>query len=287
MSARRRYRIGRVDRIDRATAERILGGHPVDPQTGPGDLVRLLATAAAPTAAEAGALARGGEIAGEEAAVAAFLRAHLEPPAQPRRDSMIKTALVNAATMKIAAAALAAVTAGGVWVATETSALRGITGGAPGTSPAGTYSSAAPTPVPPAERAAYGIAALAGVCQAYLAQSQQQKVPHAKIAHEFGALIAATGGTGAKAGAYCRGLLRALRHRYPAGLPSHLPAKLPAGSPAPLPLPTSLPITLPTALPTVLPTSLPVPVPTILPTKLPPPSLAPAPVSLPVPHPDQ
>ena len=280
MSARRP---DRITRIDRATAERILGGNPVDPQAGPDALVRLLAAAAAP-AAEPGTLAEGGEIAGEEAAVAAFLRAHLDPPAQPRRDSMIKTALAKVLTMKIAAAALAAVTAGGVWVATETSALRTLAGGgAPSASPAGTRASAVPTPVSPAERAAYGIASLAGVCEAYLAESKHPSVPHAKISREFGALIAATGGTEAKAGAYCRDLLRALRRRYPAGLPTHLPTKLPSGSPAPLP--TSLPVTLPTSLPTALPTSLPIP--TSLPTRLPLPSPTILPTSLPIPHPDQ
>jgi hypothetical protein len=282
MSARRP---DRITRIDRATAERIFGGNPVDPQAGPDALVRLLAAAAAP-AVEPGALAAGGEIAGEEAAVAAFLRAHLAAPAQPRRDLMIKTALAKVLTMKIAAAALAAVTAGGVWVATETSALRTFVGGAAsGASPAGTHASAVPAPVSPADRAAYGIASVAGVCQAYLAESKHSSVPRPKITHEFGALIAAAGGTEAKAASYCRDLLRALRHRYPAGLPAHLPTKMPAGSPAPLP--TSLPITLPTSLPTILPTSPPVPVPTILPTKLPLPSQTILPTSLPIPHPDQ
>jgi hypothetical protein len=275
MSARRP---DRITRIDRATAERILDGDPVDPQAGPDALVRLLATAAAP-AAEPGALAEGGEIAGEEAAVAAFLRAHLAPPARQRRDLMIKTALAKVLTMKIAAAALAAVTAGGVWVATETSALRTLAGGgAPTASAPGTHASAVPTPVSSADRAAYGIAALAGVCEAYLAESKHSSVPRPKISREFGALIAAAGGSEAKAGAYCRDLLRALRHRYPAGLPAHLPTKLPAGSPAPLP--TSLPTSLPTALPTSL------PIPTILPTKLPLPSPTILP-SLPIPHPDQ
>jgi hypothetical protein len=275
MSARRP---DRITRIDRTTAEQILDGDLADPPAGPDDLVRLLATAAAP-AGEPGAPAQGGEIAGEEAAVAAFLRARPEPTAQPRRDPMIKTALAKALTMKIAAAALAAVTAGGVWAATQTSALRSLIGGtAPGARPAVTHSPA--RSAPPDERAAYGIASLAGVCQAYLAESQRPGVPRPKIAREFGTLIAAAGGTEAKADAYCRGLLRALRHRYPAGLPSHLPTRLPAGSPA------KLPTALPTTLPTALPTSLPVPVPSILPTRLPIPSPTILP-RVPVPHPGQ
>jgi hypothetical protein len=268
MSARRP---DRITRIDRCTAERMLGGHPADPDAGPDDLARLLTAAAAPAAGGPGALARGGEIAGEEAAVAAFLRAPLGPPAQPRRDVMIKTAVTKVLTMKIAAATLAAFTAGSVWVATGTPALRNLIGGAPGRHTAATHSPAPHPQVPPAAKTAYHIASVAGVCQAFLAQS-----PHSS-AHQFSSLIAAAGGTAAKAGSYCRGLLRALRHRYPAGLPSHLPTKLPAGSPASLPasLPATLPTSLPVPVPTSLPTGLPIPSPTILPT------------SLPVPHPDQ
>ncbi len=291
MSARRPHR---MTRIDRATAEQILDGNPVDPQAGPDELVRLLAAAAAPAAP-----ARVGEVVGEAAAVAAFSRAHLGSAVQPRRDLMIKTALAKVLTMKIAAAALAAVTAGGVWVVTGTSALHSLVGSAAHTTASAVSPAPVPsTPIPAAAKTAYGIAALAGACEAYLAAArssspQQSKARTAMIMREFGPLIAAAGGSAGKADAYCRGFLRALRHRYPAGLPSHLPTSLPAG------LPISLPTSLPTGLPTALPTSLPTPptkLPTVLPTiasptglPIPSPTILPVPrgSGLPIPHPGQ
>ncbi|SBW18843.1 hypothetical protein FDG2_0851 [Candidatus Protofrankia californiensis] len=105
----------RPRRIDRDDAERMLRGGPVDPQAGSDPLADLLAAVAAP--------ARADELAGEEAAVAAFREAHLVPVAQLRRKPMIKTALAKLLTVKIAVAAVAATAVGGVTVAASTGVL--------------------------------------------------------------------------------------------------------------------------------------------------------------------
>lgn len=107
----------RSRRIDRRTAEHLLRGEPVRAQAAGSDAVRdLLAAASAP--------ARTGELAREQAALAAFRAAHLTSVPQPRRGSMlIKTALAKLLTVKIAATAVTAVAAGGIAVAAATGNL--------------------------------------------------------------------------------------------------------------------------------------------------------------------
>src|SRR5260370_11060338 len=198
MSTRRPYR------ITRAVAEQILGGNPVDQQAGPDELVRLLAAAAAPAAPTLGS-----KVTGEEAAVAAFLNPHLGPAVQPRRDLMIKTALAKVLTVKIAAVALAAATACGVWLATWTPALHGLVGNSTHTARgAVSHAPVSPAPMTSAEKTAYRIASLAGTCEAYqTAYRHANSAPsnskiqslHAKIARGFAPLIAAAGGTEPKA----------------------------------------------------------------------------------------
>ena len=108
----------RTGHIDRDTAERMLRGARVARRAGgpaSGDpLTDLLALAAAP--------ARRHELAGEQAALAAFRAARLVPAVRPRRPSMIKTTLAKLLTLK-AAAVLAATAAGGVALAASTGTL--------------------------------------------------------------------------------------------------------------------------------------------------------------------
>ncbi|MGW4382721.1 hypothetical protein [Kitasatospora sp. NPDC004531] len=139
----------RSRRIDRATAERLLGGATVDPtagqdpsagpQSGPGrpELADLLAAAAATGTAGDGPLP------GEEGAVAAFRQARRQPaPRQHRRRKMADTALARALSAKAVAVALGVTAVGGVAVAAGTGRLPEVLGGPAPTPPA----AAAPAP---------------------------------------------------------------------------------------------------------------------------------------------
>ncbi|MFE2725401.1 hypothetical protein [Kitasatospora sp. NPDC059327] len=145
----------RSRRIDQDTAEHLLGGavggpsagrdasltgadartgpvRPLLPENGPeGQVARVLAAAAAPATA--------GELAGEEAALAAFREARLAPaPAEPavpavpapvRRRSMATAALARAFSTKAVAVVLGATALGGVAVAAGTGNLPSPLGG--------------------------------------------------------------------------------------------------------------------------------------------------------------
>src|SRR5512139_3759169 len=114
----------RPDRLDRFTAERLLRGERIDAdQAGTEQLADLIAAAAAP--------AEAGELAGEEAAVAAFREARLVPALQQRRRSMIKVALAKALTLKVGLVAVTATAAatGGVTLAASTGHLPAALGG--------------------------------------------------------------------------------------------------------------------------------------------------------------
>lgn len=102
--------------IDRDAAERLLSG---DPATGDGHrrIASLLAAAQAPAHAR--------ELAGEDAAVAAFEAALASPARSPRRNSMLKTTLAKLLTVKAAAACVAVFGAGGVALAASTGNLPG------------------------------------------------------------------------------------------------------------------------------------------------------------------
>ncbi|MFD8756371.1 hypothetical protein ACFV0O_36140 [Kitasatospora sp. NPDC059577] len=127
----------RSRRIDRDAAEQLLGGAVAAPSAGqdasltgpdggPGQLARVLAAAAAPATA--------GELAGEEAALAAFREASLtpEPVVTPvRRRSMATAALARAFSTKAAAAVLGATALCGVAVAAGTGNLPSGLGGGP------------------------------------------------------------------------------------------------------------------------------------------------------------
>src|SRR5690349_19730895 len=96
----------RSRRIRRGTAEQLLQGAPVP---APEPLTRLLASAAAPP--------QPGELAREEAAVAAFHAARLAPVAAPRRGQMVTPPLARFLTTKVAAIALVICTTGGIALA--------------------------------------------------------------------------------------------------------------------------------------------------------------------------
>ncbi|MEV7597990.1 hypothetical protein AB0O91_11485 [Kitasatospora sp. NPDC089797] len=124
----------RSRRIDRDAAEQLLGGAVGGPSAGqdasltgpdgPGQLARVLAAAAAPATAA--------ELAGEEAALAAFRAASLtpDPVVTPvRRRSMATAALARAFSTKAAAAVLGATALCGVAVAAGTGNLPALGGG--------------------------------------------------------------------------------------------------------------------------------------------------------------
>ncbi|MER7672948.1 hypothetical protein ABTY61_31455 [Kitasatospora sp. NPDC096128] len=124
----------RSRRIDRDAAEQLLGGAVGGPSAGqdasltgpdgPGQLARVLAAAAAPATAA--------ELAGEEAALAAFREASLtpDPVVTPvRRRSMATAALARAFSTKAAAAVLGATALCGVAVAAGTGNLPSGLGG--------------------------------------------------------------------------------------------------------------------------------------------------------------
>ncbi|WP_052681482.1 hypothetical protein [Saccharothrix sp. ST-888] len=127
----------RSRRIDRDTAEQLLGGVAVDtsagqaPLTGQAALAGLLAAAAAPSAVD-GAPDANGVLPGEEAALTAFREARRNPAPKPRRRTMLDTAPARAFSAKAVAVAFTATALGGVAVAAGTghlpAALRGPAG---------------------------------------------------------------------------------------------------------------------------------------------------------------
>ena len=101
-------------KIRRNAAEQLLGG-PAGPGAGPEQLARVLAAAAAP--------GRESELAGEEAAVAAFRAHHLVPVTASRRGQMIKSPLAKLLTAKVLAVCVAVFATGGVALAASDGAL--------------------------------------------------------------------------------------------------------------------------------------------------------------------
>ncbi|MFD0731556.1 hypothetical protein [Planotetraspora mira] len=240
----------RSHRIDRFTAERLLRGETA----GPDQLAKLLAAAAAP--------AERGELAGEEAAVAAFREAHLVPALQPRKRSMIKTALLKFVTLKVAAAALSATAVGGVALAAGTGHLPESLGGpAPSVRPTATHdtgkaptagdkhpsasssssSSSSPSPSPSPS--------LVGLCRAYQAgagDNPGKALDNPAFTH----LITVAGGKD-KVAAYCADRLKTRAGKAPASHPTGAPKTHPTG--APKIHPTGAPKTHPTGAPSTRP----------------------------------
>ncbi|NYF59513.1 hypothetical protein [Micromonospora purpureochromogenes] len=240
---------------DRAEAERLLdAARSADPApAGDEPLARLLSAAAAP--------ARPGELAGEEAALAAFRAARAAgasapAPAPPsRRRRRVTTGVVawvaGIAATATAGAAFAAVTldrgdepapaprppasvpgGSGSDPGAPSSSGGGPTTGTPSAGP----SAASPSGGPgvSGEPASEGM--LAGQCRAYLAKPAAQR-EKALRSPTFADLVAAAGGAG-KVEAYCRELLPEQApdaDESPTARPSRSPAAPAAPTPDPRP----------------------------------------------------
>ncbi|MET8764600.1 hypothetical protein [Lentzea sp. NPDC004782] len=191
----------RSRRIDRPTAEQLLRGAPAP---GHDRLSDLLAAASAP--------ARDRELAGEQVAVAAFRDARLATAPQRRRPRMLKIALANLLSVKIAGAA--ALTAGGIALAAATGTLPGQHREEP-TTPVNTNVVSTTSATGPATSKAQEkkpddnnpspSPSLKGLCQAYTAGAGSE---HGK-AHDnpaFSALVTAAGGAD-RVPAFCADLL--------------------------------------------------------------------------------
>lgn len=125
--------------VDRLAAEELLAGEPAAADTA-GPLAAVLRVAAAPAHPE--------ELTGERAALAAFVAAQLDPVPEPRRPSMIKSALAKILTVK-AAAILAAASTTGVVLAATSGALPGPWTETPADRPVVAASTRAATPSTP------------------------------------------------------------------------------------------------------------------------------------------
>lgn len=184
----------RSRRIDRRTAEQLLRGEAA--VGGHDRLNDLLAAAAAP--------ARDRELAGEQAAVLAFRDARLAPAPQRRRPWMLKIALANLLSVKIAAVTAAA--AGGIALAAAAGSLPGQQREEPkpatDTSVVATSTKDAPAPANQDKKPDNSPSpSPKGLCQAWTAGAGSE---HGK-AHEnpaFSALITAAGGAD-KVPAFC------------------------------------------------------------------------------------
>ncbi|MBP2329173.1 hypothetical protein JOF56_009558 [Kibdelosporangium banguiense] len=236
----------RSRRIDRHTAEHLLRGEPVRARAAGSDALReLLAAASAP--------AQEGELAGEQAVLAAFRAARLASVPQLRRRSMlIKTALAKLLTVKVAAIAVTAVATGGVTVAAATGNLPTQHGDSPTVPPLGTVSvtstssvasSGAPDaadPNAPGKNAADNNSgdknagnsgspspSLVGLCQAYTAGAGAEQ-GKALDNPAFTVLITTAGGKD-KVSVYCTDLLGNQPGQSSAAHPTGQPTTHPTG----------------------------------------------------------
>lgn len=191
----------RSRRIGRRTAERLLRGTPGQERaTGHDRLSDLLTAASAP--------ARDRELAGEQAAMAAFRDARLATAPQRRRPWMLKIALANLLTVKIAAVSAAA--AGGIALAAAAGTLPGQHREEPAPTAdtnvvVTTSATATGKPDQKPDHSASPSPSLKGLCQAYTAGAGSE---HGK-AHDnpaFSALITAAGGAD-RVPAFCADLL--------------------------------------------------------------------------------
>jgi hypothetical protein len=207
--------------FDRDTAERLLRGEPAI-RAGHPRLDGLLAAAAAPASRR--------ELAGEDAAVAAFAAAHLASPQSPRRISMLKSTLAKLLTVKVAAACVAVGGAGGVALAASTGTLPGPLhkpaahksadpSHSPAPRPSGTPSARPSISAPPAD--------LLKLCEKYAGHPGDQR-RNDLDKPEFGRLVQGAGHKDRdRVDHFCLNL-----HKVrPSGLPSGFPSGFPTGSP--------------------------------------------------------
>ena len=210
----------RTRRISARAAEDLLTGAGFDGQHQ--HLAQVLRAVAGPT--------QPGELAGRQDALAAFGRARLRPDPRPRRQSMIKTAVVKLLTVKAVAVAALAVGTGGVALAASTGALPNPLGNHPspaasaGQSDATHGSAASPHPTGSADPSP----SLVGLCKAYnagVAASQGKALDNPA----FRALLTAASGKD-NVKAYCTNLL-ATAAAHPSGSPSDHPSGRPSSHP--------------------------------------------------------
>ncbi|WP_406366775.1 hypothetical protein [Streptomyces sp. NBC_01546] len=200
----------RSRRIDRDTAEQLLGGAGAAAAPDDDALAGLLTAVSAP--------AGDGELPGEQAAMAAFRSAHLAqisttastPVATPRKRNMLTPAMLLCAK---AAATVAAAALGGVAVAAGTGNLPAALGGEPASSapvPSASAPASEPGQLPRAlaDSPEAAPAALAELCRAYAADAAPHTPRPAEVLAErrFAPLVAAAGGPTAVPG-YCAPVL--------------------------------------------------------------------------------
>jgi hypothetical protein len=189
----------RSRRIDRDTAEQLLGRAEVGAAVGHDALAGLLAAAAAPAA--------GGELSGEQAALAAFRAARLAPVPPSRKRSMSMSAPVRLLSAKVVAAVLVSALGGGVAVAAATGHLPAALGGGPARSgplPGATAGAGAPGALPQATVTGSLVAVPADLAELCRALDQDNALTSSSVLSEprFTRLVAAAGGQSGVA-AYC------------------------------------------------------------------------------------
>jgi hypothetical protein len=188
-------------RIDRRAAEHLIGDRSIGVRNGHPPLTALLTAAAVP--------GRPDELNSEQASLAAFRTAHLNPASQPGSLAVIRTAMMKFLTVKVIAVAAVITATGGVALAASTGSLPNplakpapaASSGPSAAQPAVPPSRAPHTPGPSRTAkqatAGDGFAApspsLVGLCHAYGAGN---KAEHGKALDNpaFSALITAAGG---------------------------------------------------------------------------------------------
>lgn len=215
--------IRRTRHMSATTAERLLagaGGESVDDQHPA--LAAVLAASTGP--------ARPVELIGLHQAVAGFRAAQLHPVLPPRRQSVIKTALVKLLTVKAAAVAVVAVGAGGVALAATTGTLPNPLSNHANPAASAGISHASQHPSAPGHGPSNAdpSPSLVGLCHAFTAGAGAD---HGKALESpaFRALITAAGGKD-KVDAYCTTLLAASASEsaHPGGQVSDHPTGAPA-----------------------------------------------------------
>jgi hypothetical protein len=219
----------RARRVDRRTAEQLLvGARPADAEP----LAALLRAAAAPVHPT--------ELAGEQAALAAFqAAAALDPAPEPRRPSTLRSVLAKLLTVK-AVLVLAAVGTTGVVLAASNGAVPVPWTSEPAEPPAVTRTTSAPastrTPEartspnsPPAGTQSTPAPSLSGLCQAYLAQMDQNPGSDPAGNPAFTALVTAAGGA-ENVPEFCADLAAEQPHGRPSDLPTPTDSTDPPGN---------------------------------------------------------
>lgn len=246
----------RRGRIDLDAAELLLAGAAAKQEDE--RVLLLLAGMRAP--------AQRDEFVGETAALVAYRAANLGPVHQPRRRSMLETALAKVLTLKVAAAAAVALTAtGGVALAASAGVLPNPMGNAPTAKPSAHATGKPATTGAKKAGDAAPSPSTVGLCQAYSAGAGDN--PGKALENPaFQALITAAGSKDEVA-EYCDGVLAAheaaatTSGKAPSARPSKAPATRPSAGPddhstgAPATLPAGGPHGRPTVAPSAPPTS--------------------------------